>query len=206
MRASDRYSNPAVAAILAAVMAFEAAPLPAAAQETAPETPPQSSFEAAHAARLDALFVELQSPELDDWEAVERKIWREWSKSGSAAMDLLLIRGKRAMAAGDLDKAIEHFTALIDHAPDFPEAWNARATAYYLKDQYGPSIEDIRHTLLLEPRHFGALGGLGMILEELGDYENALAAFKAAQAVHPRRDSLIEAVERLEQKARGRSL
>lgn len=178
---------------------------PVAAQSTS-ESDDQGDFEARHAARLDALFVELQAPELDDWESVEKQIWREWSKSGSAAMDLLLIRGKRAMAAGELDKAIEHFTALIDHAPDFAEGWNARATAYYLKDHYGPSIDDIRHALLLEPRHFGALGGLGMMLEELGDFENALSAFRAAQAVHPRRDSLIEAVERLEQKTRGQSL
>ena len=82
-------------------------------------------------------------------------------------MDLLLQRGQEAMEAGDLDAAIEHFTALTDHAPDFAEGWNARATAFFQDERYGPALADIERTLALNPDHFGALMGLAMILEQL---------------------------------------
>jgi hypothetical protein len=75
---------------------------------------------------LDQLFVELAEADAGNWEQIEQKIWSEWSRSGSAAMDLLLERGRAAMEVGDLAAAIEHLTALTDHAPDFAEGWNAR--------------------------------------------------------------------------------
>ena len=78
---------------------------------------------------LDALFAELADPDAGDWQRAEQDIWREWSKSGSPAMDLLLQRGRDALQAGEVGAAIEHLTALTDHAPDFAEGWNARATA-----------------------------------------------------------------------------
>ena len=80
-------------------------------------------------AKLDDLFNKLKAADPQAAERIEHEIWIEWSKSGSAAMDLLLERGRRAMSAGQLDLAVEHFTALVDHAPDFAEGWNARATA-----------------------------------------------------------------------------
>ena len=80
-------------------------------------------------AKLDALFDRLKTADEQAAGRIEQEIWIEWSKSGSAAMDLLLERGRRAMSEGQLDLAVEHFTALIDHAPDFAEGWNARATA-----------------------------------------------------------------------------
>ncbi len=86
-------------------------------------------------------------------------------------MDLLLERGRNAMAQGHPEIAIQHLTALIDHAPDFAEAWNARATAYYQTGNLGPSVADIGHVLTLNPRHFGALAGLGAIFEELEQTE-----------------------------------
>ncbi len=160
---------------------------------------------AAQTEALDALFVELRNPEADH-AAVEQKIWIEWGKSGSDAMDLLLERGRAAMQAGDLDKAIEHFTALTDHAPEFAEGWNARATAFFLADEYGLSVNDIQTTLVLNPRHFGALAGLGMIYERLEENEKALTAYEAALAVHPFRPTLIESVKRLKEKTDGTEL
>jgi Flp pilus assembly protein TadD len=121
-------------------------------------------------------------------------------------MDLLLERGRTALQEGEPDIAIEHLTALTDHAPDFAEGWNALATAFFQAGDYGPSVEDIGKTLTLNPRHFGALSGLGMILEELGDSEGALAAYKAALAIHPRLETVKEAVERLEAEAAGQEL
>lgn len=160
----------------------------------------------AQTAELDSLFEQLK--EADDASAgrIEREIWNEWSKSGSPAMDLLLQRGKEAMAAGDTAAAIEHLTALTDHAPDFAEGWNARATAYFQAGELGPSVNDIAKTLTLNPRHFGALSGLGMIFEQLEQPEKALEAYRAALAIHPHLQGVIEAVERLEKDTAGTDL
>jgi tetratricopeptide (TPR) repeat protein len=156
--------------------------------------------------RLDALFAELVDSDAAAARRIEREILAEWSKSGSPAMDLLLQRGRDAMAEGDLDAAIGHLTALTDHAPEFAEGWNALATAYFQAGDYGPSIEDIARTLTLNPRHFGALSGLGMIFEELGDEARALEAYRAALAIHPHLDNVGASVERLETAAEGQPL
>lgn len=163
-------------------------------------------LEAAAGEALDALFERLRAPDSTDWQVVEEDIWREWSRSGSPAMDLLLKRGRDAMQAGDFSGAIEHLTALTDHAPDFAEGWNARATAYYNAGQFGPSLADIRTTLSLEPRHFGALSGLGLILEEIGRPEQALEAWRAAHAIHPHSPGISQAIKRLEKQVSGTDL
>jgi tetratricopeptide (TPR) repeat protein len=154
------------------------------------------------AGQLDALFADLQKPD-SDWEKTESRILEIWSHSGSPAMDLLLQRGVEAMDSGDYPKAIEHLSALIDHAPGFAEAWNARATAYFLIGEYGLSIADVQKTLALNPRHFGAFSGLGIMLEEMGDTKNALAAFKASQALQPHHQDINDAVKRLEKVVDG---
>lgn len=160
----------------------------------------------AEGAKLDTLFDELKSSDAASSQRIEQEIWTEWSKSGSPAMDLLLERGRKAMAEGDLDAAIEHLTALTDHAPDFAEGWNARATAYYQKGELGPAVRDIAKVLTLNPRHFGALSGLGMIFEELDQPEKALEVYKAALAIHPHLQGVIDAVQRLEADAAGQDL
>lgn len=156
--------------------------------------------------KLQTWMEQLAQPENEAWQEVEEKVWREWSRSGSPAMDLLLHRGRAAMQAGDLAKAIGHLTALTDHAPDFAEGWNARATAFFNADQYGLSIADIERTLALNPKHFGALQGLGRILEELDREADALEAYKAAAAIHPHRGGLKEAIERLEKIVSGQDI
>lgn len=155
---------------------------------------------------LDDMFTRLKGADERAAQRIEREIWNEWSKSGSPAMDLLLQRGRDAMAAGRNDEAIEHLTALTDHAPDFAEGWNARATAYYNARQFGPSVADIAHTLTLNPRHFGALSGLGAIFEELGRKEQALEVYRAALAIHPHLAGVTEAVKRLEKEIGGTDL
>lgn len=160
----------------------------------------------AQTAELDDLFTRLPAAEGREAQRIEREIWIEWSKSGSPSMDLLLERGREAMEAGNPDIAVEHLTALIDHAPDFAEGWNARATAYFQAGQLGPSISDIGHVLTLNPRHFGALAGLGMILEQLDQPERALEVYRAALAINPHLDAVKESVERLEKTAAGQDL
>ncbi|MEO1308135.1 MAG: tetratricopeptide repeat protein [Pseudomonadota bacterium] len=140
------------------------------------------------------------------WKQIEQTIWIEWSKSGSPSADLLLRRGRDAMEEDEIAVAIEHLTALTDHAPDFPEGWNARATAYFRAGLYGPSLEDIHRAISLNPRHFGALSGLAIILEELRYETEALEAYRAVQAIHPHRPNIKDAIERLEKKLEGRAL
>ncbi len=113
-------------------------------------------------------------------------------------MDLLLSRGNEALEAEDYRTAVDHFSALIDHAPDFAEGWNGRATTYYLMGEYGLSISDVEHVLVLNPRHFGALSGLAFMLESMGDPEMALKALHAVQELNPNRPNIDEAVTRLE--------
>jgi tetratricopeptide (TPR) repeat protein len=157
-------------------------------------------------AELDALFERLQEPDLTEWQEVEREIWVEWSKSGSDSMDLLLERGRAAMSEGNHAAAIEHLTALTDHAPDFAEGWNARATAYFHAGLFGPSIADIERTLALNPRHFGAMSGLANILTQLGLEAEALEILHKALAVHPHRPDLINSIDSLTARVEGTDL
>jgi tetratricopeptide (TPR) repeat protein len=160
----------------------------------------------AQTVKLDDLFARLKTANETESKRITQDIWIEWSKSGSPAMDLLLERGRNAMAQGHPEIAIQHLTALIDHDPEFAEGWNARATAYFVAGLYGPSVADIAHVLKLNPRHFGALAGFGRILEETDKPKEALAVYRSALAIHPRLKGVLEAVERLEAKAAGQEL
>ncbi len=153
---------------------------------------------------IDEMLAELANPETEDWERLERKILEQWSKSGSRTIDLLLQRGRDALEEEDPKKAIEHFTAVTDHAPGFAEGWNMRATAFFVIDRYGLSIEDVERALILNPNHFGALAGLGTMLERLGEDKSALEAYRRAQALHPHQERVNEAVERLTKSVQGR--
>lgn len=155
---------------------------------------------------IDLLFERLQNADPHGAEQIEAEIWAEWSKSGSAAMDFLLDRGREALEMGDADAAIGHFSALIDHAPEFAEGYNARAMAFYQLGQYGPAMEDIRVVLALNPRHFGALSGLALIFEELEFRDGALELWREVEALHPQREGLAEAIERLSREVEGETL
>jgi len=144
--------------------------------------------------RLDELFSELRGSDSENFYEIERQIVGIWNHSGSASMDLLLERGQIAMANQDFPKALEHLSALIDHAPEFAEGWNARATVYYLMNEYALSILDIKQTLILNPQHFGALNGLGLIFEELGNPKGAYKAYTMAQSIHPFLPNVNEAL------------
>ncbi|MBM9594550.1 tetratricopeptide repeat protein [Roseitranquillus sediminis] len=155
---------------------------------------------------LDELFAALKTAEGDAVVAIEQKIYEEWSQSGSPAMDLLLDRGREAMEAQEWDVAIGHFSALIDHAPDFAEGYNARATAYFQAERFGEALEDIRRTLALNPQHFGAMSGLAIILERIGEDDAALEAWREVAKITPNHPELDEVMERLERRTMGETL
>jgi len=155
------------------------------------------------AVRLDDLLAQLANPATENWEQLENQVIDQWSRSGSRSADFLLQRGRDALEDEDYKAALEHFTALTDHAPDFAEGWSMRATVFFQMDELGLAIEDIGRALALNPQHFGALNGLGVILEQLDKNKAALAAYRAAYAINPHRENLSEAIERLEKSVDG---
>ncbi len=183
--------------IVAAVIAFAMTFLPVSAQ-----TPENHAV----SGELDALYDQLTAAGPGEWQLLEQEIQRLWGLSGSASADFLLLRGREALESGEIEAAIDHLTALTDHAPDFPTGWNARATAYFSAGQFGPALDDLRHTLVLDPRNYEALAGIGVLFEQMGEFEAAHAAFEAARAIHPNQPNLQDAVNRLSGSVGGSTL
>lgn len=115
----------------------------------------------------------------------EQGLWLLWSRSGNAEIDRLMALGSQAMQAGRHNEAIGVFSRIIETKPEFAEGWNRRATVYYLAGQYDKSIADCHEVLKRNPRHFGALSGMGQIHVQLEDYENALRWYRGALEVNP---------------------
>jgi tetratricopeptide (TPR) repeat protein len=110
------------------------------------------------------------------------------------------------MDAQQMDVALKLLDAVVKLRPDYIEAWNRRATLHYLKNDYTHSLEDIEQVLVREPRHFGALAGLGMIMQEIGDEKRALDAFRKALAINPHLEKVPERVKLLTEKVEGRDI
>src|SRR5688572_22196083 len=110
----------------------------------------------------------------------EQGLWLLWSRSGDATVDRLMARGVEEMQAGRHAEAIKTFTEIISRKPEFAEGWNKRATAYFLAGDYRKSIADCHEVLKRNPRHFGALSGMGQIHIELDEPGAALVWFRRA--------------------------
>lgn len=154
----------------------------------------------------EALLEQLRSATESEAPRVVRQLEVEWSKSGSAAMDLLLTRGRDALKAGNFPLAIEHLTALTDHAPDFAEGYHARAEAYFRADLYGPALDDLETTLALNPDQFDAIFGLAVMVHEFGDLRKAAILYRKVLALHPNHGNAVRALERLKRDGIGREL
>jgi tetratricopeptide (TPR) repeat protein len=156
---------------------------------------------------LDFLFGALKAaPDEASAKHVEARIWAIWLQTPSDTVALLMTRAKVAMAAQNSDVALQLLDAVIRLRPDYVEGWNRRATLYYLRNDYTRSLADIEQVLAREPRHFGALAGLGMIMHDLGDEKRALDAFRRALAVNPHLDKVPEMVKTLSEKVEGRDI
>ena len=155
--------------------------------------------------KLDKLFVELKNTkDLSSAQVIENEIWEIWSIHPSDdrrgfRLTELLIQGTRLMDMRELSKAYEVFTKVITVESDWSEAWNKRATVLYLMKQYESSLADIEITLVLEPRHFGALSGQALNYIELNLYEKAIESYKAAQKIYPLLDSAKKMIPELEE-------
>jgi tetratricopeptide (TPR) repeat protein len=156
---------------------------------------------------LDTLFDALKiAPDTESAKAIEERIWAVWMVSGSDTCNLLMGRAKAAADDKDYELAIKLLDAVVALKPDFVEGWNRRATIYYLMKDYAHSLADIREVLAREPRHFGALSGLGLILQEIGDDTHALEAYRKALAIDPHLEHVPDAVKTLREKVEGRDI
>jgi len=156
---------------------------------------------------LDFLFQALKAaPDDATAKAVEDRIWTAWLASSSDTANLLMSRVKIAIEAQDIDLAIKLLDAIIEIKPDYAEAWNRRATLHYLKRDFSRSLADIRQVLAREPRHFGAMAGLGLILQEFGEHRRALEIFRRARAIYPRMQRLPDLIKSLSEKVEGRDI
>lgn len=156
---------------------------------------------------LDFLFGALKAaPDEESAKAIEKRIWALWMVSSSDTASLLMTRVRTAVEGKDVDVAIKLLDAIIEIRPDYTEAWNRRATIYYMRKDYGRALADIREVLKREPRHFGALSGLGLILQDIGDDKQALEVYRRALAVYPRIDRIPEVVKKLEEEVEGRPI
>ncbi len=165
------------------------------------------AFAAQDDPRLDGLFTRLKAT--DDEAEVERltgSIWSIWHQSGRGVVDAQMREGQRYMRLGILRSALDDFSTAVVWAPDFAEAWHKRATVHFLMGDYPASIADLHRTLELEPRHFGALAGLGLIYLKLDDERAALAALEKALEINPHLPRTRQKVQELHEKLDGKKI
>ena len=156
---------------------------------------------------LDFLLGALKAaPDEDSARHVEARIWALWLATPSDTAALLMTRAKAALEAQNMDVALKLLDSVVKLRPDYIEGWNRRATVHYLKNDYVHALEDIQQVLIREPRHFGALAGLGMIMQEIGDDKRALDAFRKALVVNPHLEKVPELVKQLTEKVEGRDI
>jgi Tfp pilus assembly protein PilF len=162
-----------------------------------------SSWSVAADARLDPLFERLKAARsVAEAQPIEAEIWRLWVEGGGAAATSLMYLGIGAMQRGDMPAALGIFDAIVKQDPEFAEGWNKRATVLYVMGALDASAEDVGKVLKLEPRHFGALSGFGLIRAKQQRYEEALTAFESALAVHPQLEGARQNVEALRKRRR----
>ncbi|WP_319546948.1 tetratricopeptide repeat protein [Ruegeria conchae] len=137
---------------------------------------------------------------------LDRQLQALWSQSGSASADLLLERGREALDDGDVEAALDHLTALTDHAPEFAEGWHVRASAFFGIERFGMAAADLEHALTLNPNNYEAIYGLGLIFEIVGKPEQAFEAYSRALAIHPHHEEVTNAVNRLKPQVEGKAL
>jgi tetratricopeptide (TPR) repeat protein len=153
----------------------------------------------------DALFRALRDPDAETRARAERALWQVWSRSGRPEVDALYRIGVDAFERGQLERAVETFTEVIAMEPGFAEAWNKRATIYFLVGDYRRSLADCDEVVKRNPRHFGALSGYAQIHVQLENYERALEYARRAHAVNPNLAGMAELIEALERAVDKRS-
>jgi tetratricopeptide (TPR) repeat protein len=173
-----------------------------------PASPPAAAKpDEGRRATLDDLFARLKEAKTDDEaKGIAKLIERRWLRSGSDTADLLMTRATEAIQGKEFPLAVELLDRIIALRPDWAEAWNRRATAFFLLEDTASSMADLHQVLTREPRHFGAWAGLGHIYMAGGDKARALEAYRKALAVNPQMESLRSIVDRLGPEIDGRDI
>ena len=149
---------------------------------------------------LNLLFAQLHTVEdQQTGDSITDQIWEIWRDSGDPEINALMEAGVSEMQTGRLRRAVDLFDQIIEKAPEFAEGWNKRATVYFFLREFEKSAQDVRKTLMLEPRHFGATAGLGLIFLELNYYDSALEAFEQALKINPHLTGPKLQIKRLKQ-------
>ncbi|MCV0394509.1 MAG: hypothetical protein K5872_15275 [Rhizobiaceae bacterium] len=188
--------------VLAALLI--ASPVPTGAQDLPAGDMAAKPFEEEHAERLDELFRDLKRERNERAaERISQRIWREWFRSGSATVDLMMHWSEEATKEKKFDVALDFLDQAIVLKPGYAEAWNRRATVHFMMDSYSKAMSDIERTLRLEPRHFGALTGMASILKETGEKELALRAYERVLEVYPMMRAAQEEVGKLADELAG---
>ena len=148
---------------------------------------------------LDRLFERLTiTTSEEEASNITREIWQRWTANDDPEVSQLMQTGIRALNYSTYRRALQSFDRVIEMAPEFAEGWNKRATLYYHIKEYRRSIDDIKETLRLEPRHFGAWSVLGLVSIAQENYSGALAAFKKALSINPHIANIRRYVQKLE--------
>ncbi|MGI9372854.1 MAG: tetratricopeptide repeat protein [Hyphomicrobiales bacterium] len=156
---------------------------------------------------LNSLFNRVkEAQDEESAKAVEQAIWQLWLRHPSPSVEVLMGQAVSAMNDSENSKAIRILDRVIAMQPDYAEAWNKRATAHFYQEDYGRSLADIARVLNLEPRHFGALSGLGLVYQALGDKKKALNALREAMKVHPYLEGAKDAEKRLQEEVEGEAI
>ena len=158
--------------------------------------------------KLDDLCIALQaSPSETQAANIEIEIWTRWGDHPyDPFANRQMKKGIELMNSAHLVAAENVFSRIINSHPDFAEAWNKRATVRFFRGNDTGSASDILQVIKLEPRHFGALSGLGMIRVRAGDFEGALKAYKAAQRMNPYLRQIKAIIDQLGKKLKGLAL
>jgi len=143
--------------------------------------------------RLPSLFDELYlSKDENEINGITMKIWDIWHETNDIKIEADFYRGMESMRTNDLLMSIVFFTKVIKQKPNFAEGWNKRATAYFMMGEFDKSMLDILQTLKLEPRHFGALDGMGLIFMHLQQYNEAIKIYDQMLKIFPNNQSIID--------------
>ena len=154
--------------------------------------------------RLKDLFAELKDATSSlEARVIETKIWKIWIENGDPRIAALMDRGMDAMSIDDTETALSAFDQVVKLDSSFAEGFNKRATVEFIRHDLAASIADIERTLALEPRHFGALAGLGQVYLAMHNKAAALKAFQAALAIDPRLEQVRQTVDELKQDLQG---
>ena len=143
-------------------------------------------------ARLVELFSSLGAIEnVSKASVFESKIWSIWMEHHDPEVERTMFQGLEALKLQLFKKAFGHFSILIKLAPDYAEGWNKRATVLYLMGRFKESEADVIKTLELEPRHFGALSGQGLIRIALEDWSGAVYSLESALKINPHMHGVV---------------